>query len=55
LEPDTEEFRDYFDSAPDIGKLEPYRSRINGTNDLDNLRELFEKFSPVFLPGYPDA
>ncbi len=49
---DIEGFRDYFDSAPDFGELEKYRSRIEATNDLETLRPLFEKEGPVFLPGF---
>jgi len=49
---DIEDFRDYFDTAPDLGGLEKYRSRIERTNDLETLRPLFEKEGPVFLPGF---
>ena len=52
-EMDLEEFRDYFDSAINLGVLEKYRSRIERTNDLESLRPLLEKLAPVLLPGYP--
>jgi hypothetical protein len=48
---DIEEFRDYFDIAPDFGVFEKYRKQIDQTQDLETLRPLLEKESPVFLPG----
>ena len=48
---DIEEYRDYFDSAIDLGVLEKYRKKIEEAQDLEGLRPVFEKESPVFLPG----
>jgi hypothetical protein len=50
--PDIEEYRDYLESAVDIGALEKYRNKIERCHDLESLRPLFEKESPVFLPGF---
>lgn len=49
---DIEDLRDYFDSASDMGMLEKYRTQIEETNDLEKLRPVLEKESPVFLPGF---